>query len=151
MGLSEKIGNDLKEAMKAKDATKVSTLRFLRSDLEKKAIEARSKELEDAQVLEVIRKQVKQHQESLEAFKKGNRTDLAEKEEKETAILKSYLPAELSEDQVSAVIQECIQESGASSPKEMGQVMKLAMGKLKGQADGKLVSRLVSSALGPGK
>ena len=141
--LLERIEKDLKEALKSRDSMKVSTLRFLKSAIQNAAIEKREP-LKDEEVITVIKKQVNQHKDSIEGFKKGNRQDLADKEQKELEILKSYMPEELPQEQLLAVVREAIEESGATSMKDMGKVMKIAMGKLAGRADGKAVNALAA-------
>lgn len=145
--LEEKILNDYKEAMKTKDATKSSTLSFLRAQLMNSAIEKKKKALEDNDCIAVIKKLIKQHQDSIEQFTKGNRIDLAEKESRELAILKSYLPEELPVDKVKGIIEEAIVSTGASGIKDMGKVMKEVIAKVGSGADGKLVSDLVKEKL----
>lgn len=145
--LEEKILNDYKQAMKAKDTIRASTLSFLRSALSNAAIEKKKKKLDDPDVIGVIKKQIKSHQDSIEQFKKGNRTDLVEKETKELEILKSYLPPELPEEEIKKIIEEVAQETQATNMKDMGKVMKEVMAKIGGQADGKLVSSLVKERL----
>lgn len=147
MMLEGKILNDYKEAMKNKDTAKASTLSFLRAALKNLAIEKKKEKLEDSDVIPVIKRQVKQRQDSIEQFKKGNRADLVEKEEKELQILKSYLPQELPVDEIKAIIKAVITEIGASGPKDMGKVMKEVMAKVAGRADGKLLSTLVREQL----
>ena len=151
MTLVERVTADLAAAMKAGDAAKVSTLRMLKADFMNAAIALRVPALADAPALDVLRRQVKQHRESLEAFKTGGRQDLVDKESKELVILEAYLPPRMAEPQLRAIVQECVAAAGAPGPKGMGQVMKLVMAKVQGQADGKQVSALVAQALGAGK
>jgi len=145
--LEEKILNDYKEALKNKDAAKSSTLSFLRAELKNVAIDKRKETLDDADVISVVKKQIKQHQDSVEQFQKGNRQDLAEKEAKELEILKSYLPRQLSAEEIKKIIEEVIASTGAQGPKDMGRVMKEAMAKAGQAADGKTVSDLVKERL----
>jgi len=145
--LQEKITNDYKEAMKSKDALKVSTLSFLRAAIQNLAIEKKKEKLDDKDIIPVIKKQVKQRQDSIEQFKKGNRDDLVQKEAKELEILKTYLPEELPADELKKIIEEAIASTGASSPKDMGKVIKEVMEKVAGRADGKVVSGLVKEKL----
>ena len=147
MMLVERILQDYKEAMKTKDAIKTSILSFLRSELNYAAIEKQKKNLDDQDVLSVIRKQIKQHQDSIEQFQKGNRADLVEKEKKELEILKSYMPQEMSQEEIKKLIEEAISATGASEMKDMGRLMKELMPKLGGRADGKLVNDLVKERL----
>ena len=144
--LIEKIEIDLKEALKSKDQIKVSTLRLLKSAIGYLAIEKKD-DLKDDDVISVIKKQVKQRKDSIEGFKKGNREDLAQKEESELKILKAYLPEEITPEVLSAIIDEAISETGASTPRDMGMVMKAVMAKTKGLADGKIVSSIVNEQL----
>lgn len=145
--LENKITEDYKQAMKAKDAVKSSTLSFLRSQLKNVMIDKKSEALDDADVTAVIKKQIKQRQDSIAQFEKGGRSDLVEKEKAELAVLKSYLPQEIPVDELKKMIQEAIGESAASSLKDMGKVMKAVTPKVAGRADGKLLSDLVKEAL----
>ena len=145
--LEEKILDDYKNAMKDKDTLKSSTLSFLRAELINLAIEKRKKALEDIDVIIVIKKQIKQHQDSIEQFTKGARQDLADKETRELGILKSYLPAELPAEEIKKIIEEVITVTGAAGPKDMGRVMKEANAQIAGRADGKLISDLVKESL----
>ncbi len=145
--LEEKILNDYKEAMKSRDSVKSSVLSFLRAELMNAAVSKKKKLLDDNDVIVVIKKQVKQHKDSVEQFEKGNRIDLAEKEDKELQILKTYLPPELSADEIKKIIEEIVASTGASSIKDMGRVMKEATAEISGRADAKLVSELVRERL----
>jgi len=145
--LEEKIFNDYKEAMKNKDTLKSAALSFLRASLMNVAIDKKKKSLDDSDVIAVIRKQIKERQDSIEQFQRGNRQDLADKESKELEILKSYLPKELGSDEIKQIIQEAILSTGASGIKDMGKVMKEVSAKIAGRADGKLLSDLVKDRL----
>lgn len=145
--LEEKLLNDYRQAMKAKDTIRASTLSFLRAALANATIEKRNKPLEDNEVIIVIKRQIKQHQDSIEQFKKGARQDFVDKETAELKILESYLPAQLSSDEIKKIIKEVMAATGASSPKDMGKVMKEVMIKVGSQADAKLVSELVKASL----
>ncbi len=145
--LEEKIYNDYKEAMKNRDTLKSSLLSFLRAAMMNVAIEKKKKNLDDNDVIAVIKKQVKQHQDSIEQFQKGNRQDLADKEIKELGILKSYLPEELASDEVKKIIEEIVLSTAASGMKDMGRVMKEVTVRIAGKADSKLVSDLVRERL----
>ena len=147
--LEEKILNDYKEAMKAKDALKSSVLSFLSAELINVAMAKKKKGLDDNEVIAVIRKQIKGRQDSIAQFKQGNRLDLAEKESKEWEILKTYLPQEMSADEIKKIIEETIAATGASSMKDMGKVMRELNSKVAGRADAKLVSDLVKQKLSP--
>ena len=145
--LEEKIFNDYKEAMKNRDTLKSSALSFLRAAMINVAIEKKKKNLDDNDCIAVIKKQVKQRQDSIEQFQKGNRQDLADKETKELEILKSYLPPELTVEEIKKIIEEAIALTGAQDMKDMGKVMKEITAKIAGRADGKLVSDLVKERL----
>lgn len=145
--LEEKILEDYKSALKQKDQIKSSILNFLRSEMNYARIEKKKDKLDDADIITVIKKQVKSHQDSIEQFEKGGRLDLAEKEKKELEILKSYLPQELSEAELKNIIDEIINSIPNATIKEMGRVMKEVMQKTSGRADGKLVSELVKVKL----
>ena len=147
MTLLERIDDELKSAMKARDQAKVSTLRMLKSAATNAAVQRGKNSLEDAEVLEVIQKTIKQHHESVEAFTKGGRADLAEKEKHEAAILQVYLPPAMDEAELKGIIQAAIQELGLSGPNALGQVMKAVLPKVKGRADGKMVNQLAAQLL----
>lgn len=145
--LEEKILNDYKEAMKARDGLRSSLLSCLRAEFMNAALAKKKKSLDDNECLAVIKKQAKQHEDSIEQFKQGNRNDLAEKEAKELQILESYLPKQLSQAEVKAVIEEVIGLTEASELKDMGKVMKEAISRLGATTDSKLLSDLVKARL----
>lgn len=145
--LEQRILEEYKEAMKNKDNLKSQTLSFLRAQFMNAALEKKKNSLDDNEVITVIRKQIKQRQDSIEQFTKGNRQDLAEKETKELAILKLYLPQELSSEEIKKIVEEAVLQTGALSIKDMGKVMKEVTAKIEGKADGKLVSDLVKERL----
>jgi uncharacterized protein YqeY len=149
MTLSQRIDSDLREAMRAKDTTKLSVLRMLKSALKYGAIakSGAEAELSDAEAAQVIRKQVKQRQDSIESFEKGGRTELAEKEREELSILNTYLPQSMSTDEVAKVVRETIGELGATSKAQMGAVMKALQVKAAGRVDGKTLSTEVQKQL----
>ena len=147
MSLEEKIAEDYKQAMKDKNAVKVSVLSFLRSQLKYAMIEKKADKISDADAVAVIKKQVKQRQDSIAQFGQGGRTDLVEKETAELAILKSYLPEEMSDEDLKKIIAQAIKESGASGAKDMGKVMKAVLAKVAGKADSKKTSDLVKESL----
>jgi uncharacterized protein YqeY len=147
MTLPERIDSDLKEAMRAKDATRLGVLRMLKSALKYAAIEKSGAELGDAEAVQVVRKQAKQRQDSIESFEKGGRAELANKEKQELTILNSYLPQAMSSDELAKVVRETIAEAGATSKAQMGAVMKALQTKLAGRADGKTLSQEVSRQL----
>jgi uncharacterized protein YqeY len=149
MTLQQRVDSDLKEAMRAKDATKLGVLRMLKSALKYAAI-AKSDaeaELSDAEAVQVIRKQAKQRQDSIESFEKGGRAELADKEKEELAILNTYLPQGMSPDELAKVVRETIAELGATSKAQMGAVMKALQPKVGGRADGKTLSAEVARQL----
>lgn len=149
MILQERVDLDLKDAMRAKDATKVGVLRMLKSAFKYSAIakSGAEAELSDAEAVQVIRKQVKQRQDSIESFEKGGRAELAEKERAELGILNAYLPQAMSADELTKVVRETIAEVGATSRAQMGAVMKALLAKVGGRADGKTVSAEVTRQL----
>ena len=149
MTLQERIDSDLKDAMRAKDAAKLGVLRMLKSALKYSAIEKSAEgQLDDAEAAQVIRKQVKQRQDSIEQFEKGGRAELAAKEKEELAILNAYLPKGLEADELAALVRDAIAEVGATSKAQMGAVMKALQAKVAGRADGKTLSQEVSRQLG---
>jgi uncharacterized protein YqeY len=145
--LADDIFNDYKEAMKSRDTLKSSILSFLRAEMLNQATAKKKDKLDDAETLIVIRKQIKQHQDSIEQFTKGGRPEAAEKEEKELGILKNYLPAQMSIEQIKNLIEETIVSTGAGGIKDMGKLMKELTVKISGKADSKLVSDLVKQRL----
>ena len=148
--LEEKILEDYKQALKAKDAEKVSTISFLRSQMKNLAIDKRQNALTDEDVISVLRKLVKQRRDSIEQFKAGNRQDLVEKEAKELEILVAYLPQQVSDEKMKEIIEEVVKATGATSIQDMGKVMKELMAKFAGRSDNKLVSELVRQRLTQG-
>jgi len=144
----DKINNDLKDALRAKDTAKLSALRMLKADLKNTEI-AQGEALKDEDIIAAVQRMAKKNRESIEAFTKGGRAELAAKEVAELKALEVYLPEQLSADEITKIVKEAVAESGAQSPAEMGQVMKLVMPKVKGKADGKLVSKIVNQELTP--
>ena len=142
----DKLMADMKSAMKAKDMMAVNAIRGIIAKAKDLTVNA-GKEMTDDAVLGVIAKGVKQRDESIAQFEAAGRAELAEGEKAERAFLQKYLPAQLSEAEASAIVKAVIVETGATSKKDMGKVMKETMARTKGQADGKLVSRLVGAAL----
>jgi uncharacterized protein YqeY len=151
MTLQERIDTDLKDAMRAKDATRLGVLRMLKSAVKNSAIEkgGASATLDDAEAIVVIRKQVKQRQDSIESFEKGGRPELAAKEKDELAVLQNYLPQQLSADELQKIVRDTIAELNAASKAQMGAVMKAVQAKIAGRADGKTVSQEVQRQLAP--
>jgi uncharacterized protein YqeY len=149
MTLQERVDSDLKEAMRAKDTRKLGVLRMLKSALKYAAIakSGSDAELSDAEAAQVIRKQAKQRQDSIESFEKGGRVELAEKEKEELSILNAYLPQAMSVDELAVVVRETIAEVGATSKAQMGAVMKALQVRVAGRADGKTLSQEVQKQL----
>ncbi len=149
MPISEKITEDFKEALKTGEKNKISILRLIKSAMKNREIEKRAS-LTDEDIQAILRTYVKRSKESIEQFSKAGRTDLVEKEKEELSILLSYLPGQLGEDELRKLIRDAIDETGATGPGDIGKVMKAAMEKVKGQADGKLVNNIVREMLGGG-
>ena len=149
MTLQQRVDSDLKEAMRAKDATKLGVLRMLKSALKYAAIakSGAESELSDAEAIQVIRKQAKQRQDSIESFEKGGRTELADKEREELALLNTYLPQAMSSEELEKVVCETIAELGATSKAQMGAVMKALQAKAGSRVDGKTLSAEVGRQL----
>lgn len=143
----ERIDSDIKQAMLAKEAEKLSTLRMLKSALKYYQIEKKLETLSDADLISVVQKQIKQRQDAIESFKTGNREDLAKKEESELHFLKTYLPAALTQEELEALVQSVITEVGATSKAQVGQVMKVAIAKAAGKADGKSINQIALKLL----
>jgi uncharacterized protein YqeY len=148
MSLHDKVGADITAAMKARDATRLSALRMLKAAVMNKGVE-KGRDLEDAEILQVVSSLVKQRRDSIEQFEKGGRRDLVEKETAEIAVLQAYLPPAASAEEIDAAVADAIAETGASSPRDMGKVMKAVMPRLAGKnADGKAVNEAVRRKLG---
>ena len=149
MTVIERVDSDLKEAMRAKDATRLGVLRMLKSAFKYAAIakSGADAELNDAEAAQVIRKQAKQRQDSVESFEKGGRAELAEKEREELSILNAYLPQQMNADELEKVVRETIAEVGATSKAQMGAVMKALQAKVAGRVDGKSLSAEVQKQL----
>src|SRR5204862_2279740 len=145
----ERLDSDLKEAMRARDTTKLGVLRMLKSALKYAAIakSGAETELSDAEAAQVIRKQAKQRQDSIESVEKGGRTELANKEKEELSILNAYLPQAMSADELVKVVRETITEVGATSKAQMGAVMKALQIRVAGRADGRTLSQEVQKQL----
>jgi uncharacterized protein YqeY len=141
MTLADRVKQDLTSAMKAGEKDRVGTLRLVLSELQKAAKEGADDEVA------VLRRERKRRQESAAAFRDGGRPELADAEEAEARIIAAYLPAELSDEELRGIVEAAVTETGASSPKDMGQVMKAAMPRVAGRADGKRVSALAQEAL----
>ena len=148
MSLEERLVEEMKQAMRSSDKLRLSTIRMIRSASKNKEIELRKK-LDDEDILRVIQGMVRKGEESVEQFQAGGRTDLVEKEQTEIEILKSFLPQPVSQEEILRVIDQSIEETQASSLKDLGKVMKSVMPKLGGKADGKLINQLVRERLSP--
>lgn len=144
--LVDKIREDLDVALKGGDGVVVSTLRFLLSAVQNVQIEKKG-DLDDEQVVEIIRKDAKEHKDSIEAFEKGERADLVQKETKELEVLEKYLPAQMPAADIEKIVDEVISATGATSIADMGKVMGQVMAKVKSRADGNVVSQIVKGKL----
>ena len=147
MSLEEKIENEYKSAMKARDTVRVSVIRMMKAEINNVKLKQNKSALTDDELIKVVRRQVKQHKDSIEQFEKGKRQDLVDKERKELAILQCYMPEEMPEEELKGLIAEAIKELGATTKKEMGTVIKAVMQKAAGKADGKTVSSIVAGIL----
>ena len=150
MTLLERVDSDLKEAMRARDATRLGVLRMLKSALKYAAIakSGAEAELSEAEAVQVIRKQARQRQDSIESFEKGGRVELAKREKEELSILNGYLPQAISGDELAKIVREAIAETGATSKAQMGAVMKAVQAKVAGRADSRTLSAEVQKQLG---
>jgi uncharacterized protein YqeY len=144
--LQQKLTDDLKQAMKAGDTVKRSVIRLVMAAIKNAEI-AKQKALEDADILGIIAKEIRQRKESIEAFKEGNRPELAANEEAEMAILEAYMPAQMSRDEIIAEARQVIKEVGAESIRDKGKVMPQLIAKLKGKADGREINEVVTELL----
>jgi len=149
MTLSERVDADLKDAMRARDATKLGVLRMLKSAMKYAAIEKSGAEAEisEAEAVQVIRKQVKQRQDSIESFEKGGRPELAAKEKEELSVLNGYLPQQMATEELTKIVRDTIAELNATSKAQMGAVMKALQAKISGRVDGKTLSQEVQKQL----
>ena len=149
MSISEQVDHDIKEAMKARAADRLSVLRMLKAAIKNAAIEkgGQGGVLDDTEATAVIRKQVKQRQDSVESFEKGGRAELADKERTEITLLQTYLPQALSPEELGRMVDEAIAETGATGKAQMGAVMKALAPKVAGRADGKTLSQEVQRRL----
>ena len=147
MSLLARIDQDVKQAMIAKDQTRLDVLRFLKSAIKYVAIEKTGSEMTDADILQVIQKQIKQRQESIQQFVNGGRLDLSAKEKQELVVLEAYLPKQMPDDELKAFIDQQIKDAQASSKKDFGRVMKMCVEKLSGRADNKRISEALGKIL----
>jgi len=146
LSLKLRLSEDMKLAMKSKDKFRLSVIRMVRAAIQNVEIDKQI-ELSDDEVLVVLNREVKQRKDSLQEFKNANRDDLASKTEQEIAILMEYMPQQLTDDEIDALVQEAVTETGASSKKDIGNVMKYLITKIQGRADGKLVNQIVQKYL----
>ena len=148
MSLDERLTEEMKQAMKSNDKLRLSTIRMIRSAVKNKEIELRKK-LDDEEIQKVIQGMVRKGEESVEQFQSGGRMDLVEKEKKEIEILKSFLPQPIGQEEILRIIDQSIEETQASSLKDLGKVMKSVIPKLGGKVDGRLINQLVKERLSP--
>jgi len=148
MGLEERLTDEMKQAMKSSDKLRLSTIRMIRSAVKNKEIELRKK-LGDEEIQRVIQGMVRKGEESVEQFQSGGRADLVEKEKKEIEILKSFLPQPIDQEEILRIIDQSIEETQASSLKDLGKVMKSVIPKLGGKVDGRIINQLVKERLSP--
>lgn len=147
MSLFEKLDAETKAALKEGNALKVSVLRMVISAIKTQMIEKNLKAIDDGDVLQILQKHIKQHKDSIAQFEKGKRQDLVDKEAGELVILEAYMPKQLSEPELEAIVKEVIAQTGLSSKADRGKVMKAVMEKVKGRSDGKLINDLVTGML----
>lgn len=146
MNLSERLNEDMKQAMKSKDKFTLSTIRMVRSTIKYLEIDLK-RTLDDNEVLDILSREIKQRKDALQEFESAGRDELAASTKAEIEIIMKYLPEQLSEEEIKVIVQQTIQETGASSKSEMGKVMSALMPKVKGRADGKLVNQAVQQFL----
>jgi uncharacterized protein YqeY len=146
MNLSERLNEDMKQAMKSQDKFKLSTIRMVRATIKNLEIDLK-RTLNDNEVLDILSREIKQRKDALQEFEKAGRNDLADKVKAEADLLTVYLPKQLNEEEIKVIVQQTIQETGASSKADIGKVMGALMPKVKGLADGKLVNQAVQQLL----
>jgi uncharacterized protein YqeY len=146
MSITERLDQDMKQAMKAKDKLRLSVIRMVRTAIKNAEIDQK-RTLSEDEVIAVLNRELKQSRDSLQAFEAGGRQDLIEEVQQKIAVLMDYLPQQMSEEELRAIVQSTIAETGASSKKDMGKVMSALMPKVKGRADGKLVNQIVTQEL----
>lgn len=146
MSLQEQLNTAMKEAMRAKNSLRLNAIRLVKTAIKNKEIEARQ-EFDDQAVIGVLSTLVKQRRESAQVYRESNRVDLAEKEEQELAVIQEFLPSQLDEGELKAIIEAAVLETGAASARDMGKVMKIVSAKTLGRADGRMVSELVKARL----
>jgi len=143
MSLVERLNSDMKQAMKDKDKDKLSVIRMLKASLQNEGIKLGKQELSEDEELTVLSRELKQRKDSLQEFDKAGRQDLTDKLQAEIAVVESYMPKQLSEEELDALVAEAIAQTNATSKADMGKVMSAIMPKVKGKADGSLVNKLV--------
>jgi len=146
MAIKDRLKDDMVKFMKGQDKDRVAALRLVMSEIKRLEVDTR-KDLDDAAVTTVLSKMTKQRQDSIEQFSKGGRDDLVKKETAELELIRSYMPQQLSRPELESLVQKVIQETGASSAKDMGRVMKQVIAQSAGRADGKMISEIVRSKL----
>lgn len=146
VSLLEKLNNDMKTAMKAKEKDRLTVIRMLKASIQNEQIKI-GRELNEEEELTVLAREMKQRKDSLTEFEKADRPDLADKTAAEIVIVQEYMPEQLSEEEIRQIVQEAIKQTGATSPKEFGKVMGVVMPKVKGKADGNQVNEIVKSLL----
>ncbi|MNS16502.1 GatB/YqeY domain-containing protein [Paenibacillus zeisoli] len=146
MNLSERLNEDMKQAMRSKDKFKLSTIRMVRATIKNLEIDLK-RTLDDNEVLDILSREIKQRKDALQEFQKAGRDDLTAPLAEEIKIIAEYLPEQLSEEEIKVIVQQTIQETGASSKADIGKVMSALMPKVKGLADGKLVNQAVQQLL----
>ena len=146
MSLKEKLQSDLHQAMRSRDRTRVSVLRMLRSAIGYEEID-KKREMDDPAVLDIVSRQVRQRRESIQMYKDANRQELVDKETQELEILQEYMPAQLTEEELTALAQDVIQQVGATGPGDKGRVMRRLMPQVRGKAQGGDVNRIVTALL----
>jgi uncharacterized protein len=147
LSLLERLNTDMKQAMKNKEKDRLTTIRMVKASLQNEAIKFGKQELSEEEELTVLSREVKQRKDSLQEFEKAGRQDLVEKIQTELKHVEIYMPQQLSEEEVTAIVKEAIAETGAASKADMGRVMAVLMPKVKGKADGSLVNKLVQQHL----
>ena len=147
MSLLTQLNNDMKQAMKNKDKERLSVIRMVKASLQNESIKLGKSELSEDEDLSILSRELKQRKDSLQEFKSAGRDDLVEKLETEIKIIEEYMPEQLSDEELSAIVQETIRETGASSKQDMGKVMSRIMPKVKGKADGSKINKLVQEHL----
>ena len=147
MTLQERLGQEIKSAMLAKDADRLGALRMLKSTIGYTLIEKKAESISDAEFISIVQKEVKKRRDSIEQFESGGRAELAAKEKQEIQVLEGFLPQQLSSEELEKLVREAIAETGATSKKEMGPVIKAVQAKAAGRADGKAISQVVGKLL----